>query len=104
MHYVPILDDYGDTVDMVPYCSDECAQTNPHYAGWYGASETEYTTYCQSCGVILGGVGDGPHCDPDHVWPVVVNLSGIPEDEYCEHGTLIRAGVDRLEHYREEEE
>lgn len=94
MHYLPIEDDDGQLVDMLPTCSDACSRDlatreNLPYGEWYGAQETEFTTYCENCGVVLGGFD--PECE--HVYPVVVNLIGEPEDEHCEHGTLIRAAV-----------
>jgi hypothetical protein len=88
MHEVYVEDENGELIDVLPYCSDACARTDENYAGWAGAHETEFTTWCMNCGVVIGGFE--PECE--HVYPVVVNLIGTPEDEYCEHGTLVRSG------------
>ena len=88
-HIVHHDDENGEMVDISDYCSDACARTDEDYDGWAGCHEVEFTTYCENCGVVIGGLD--PECE--HVYPVVVNLIGVPENEYCEHGTLIRAAV-----------
>jgi hypothetical protein len=102
MHEHYLEDDFGDLVDIVPFCSDSChrdwcATNDETYGGWNGCHETEFDQWCASCGVIIGGFQSAEDDDPDgecdHRYPVIVNLIGEPEAEYCEHGTLIRAAV-----------
>ena len=93
-HFLYVEDNNGELVDVLNVCSDSCARQlakreNIPYDGWNGAHEVEFTTWCLNCGVVIGGID--PECD--HVYPVVVNLIGEPEREYCEHGTLIRCDV-----------
>jgi hypothetical protein len=40
-HFVLIEDAKGELNDIEVYCSDNCAQTSPSYAGWYGCMEVE---------------------------------------------------------------
>ena len=89
MHEHYIEDDDGELVDIRVYCSDSCNRDDngEHYQGWSGCHEAEFTTWCQNCGVVIGGLD--PECE--HVYPVVVNLIGEPEDEHCGHGTLVRS-------------
>lgn len=89
MHIVFHTDDQGDTIDASYYCCDPCARTDNDYAGWNGCHETEHRTYCENCGVVIGGFNEP--CD--HLYPTTVNLIGIPEDDYCEHGELVRTRV-----------
>lgn len=90
-HFVYIEDDDGELFGVHVYCSDACARGDEDYAGWSGCHEVEFTTWCMGCGVVIGGLE--PECE--HVYPTVVNLIGMPEDEYCEHGTLVRRRVER---------
>lgn len=46
---VPIEDKDGQLVDLLYYCSDFCAKTNPAYAGWYGCVDNYSTPFCQNC-------------------------------------------------------
>lgn len=95
MHSHYIEDARGDLVDIIPFCSDSCHRqwhqdASEPYEGWNGAGESEFNEWCQQCGVIIGGSAED---DCGHLYPVVVNLIGIPEDVYCEHGTLIRSAL-----------
>lgn len=54
-HFVTIEDSRGDLIDLEVYCSDFCAKTSPHYAGWYGAMEVEFDTTCARCEANIKG-------------------------------------------------
>lgn len=93
-HELWIEDNNGELIDVAVLCSDSCARQfasvqDLPYDGWNGAHEVETTTWCENCGVVIGGLD--PECD--HVYPVVVNLIGEPVNEYCKHGTLIRSSL-----------
>ena len=38
-HIVLKSDSEGQTIDLIYYCSDICAQKDKDYAGWYGCVE-----------------------------------------------------------------
>ena len=52
-HVTMIEDSAGDLIDLEYYCSDNCAKTSEHYAGWYGAVEIYTPETCNSCGTKL---------------------------------------------------
>jgi hypothetical protein len=53
-----IEDAKGDLVEIEYYCSDYCAKSSEHYAGWYGCVELYTQQYCQNCGKTLNFVED----------------------------------------------
>lgn len=53
MHIVWMEDEDGDATDARYYCSDYCARTDDHYAGWDGCHELDYCTPCESCGAWI---------------------------------------------------
>ena len=55
---VPIEDEGGDVVDTEVYCSDFCAQSSDHYAGWYGCAEISVSQPCESCGTHVQGLDE----------------------------------------------
>lgn len=55
-HFVVIEDTQGELVDLEVYCSDNCAQTSPAYAGWHGCMEVEFNTQCVGCKNTVKGV------------------------------------------------
>ena len=94
MHEHIIIDETGDTVDAVPLCSDACHReyAGDEYAGWSGAHETEFTTWCASCGVVIPGVNeddDGQPCECQ-TRNVVVNRFISDDGERCEHGHWVQ--------------
>lgn len=88
MHEHLIIDDSGDTVDAVPLCSDACHRdwAGDDYQGWNGAHETEFTTFCAQCSVVIPGE-DACACQRDNV---VVNRIPREDGEKCEHGNWIQ--------------
>lgn len=54
-HLVIIEDEHGELLDVEHYCSDYCARTSEHYAGWYGAQEIDYCRGCAHCGEHISG-------------------------------------------------
>ena len=54
MAHLVIVEQHGETVDAEYYCSDACAQTSRHYAGWNGCVEVEGGA-CHACGEALEG-------------------------------------------------
>lgn len=77
MHYHYLTDETGDTVDLVPFCSDGCHRTwcathDETYGGWNGASEGgDSSEWCAACGV-LSWVGLSDDSIPADALPVVV--------------------------------
>ena len=60
-HFVFIDDAYGDLIDLHTYCSDTCAWTDDAYAGWNGAHELEFDSYCDNCNKTIPGTeGEAP--------------------------------------------
>lgn len=57
-HFVLLEDAKGELEDVEVYCSDNCAQTSPKYAGWYGCMEVEFDTQCsrEGCETLVHGV------------------------------------------------
>ncbi len=91
-HLQYIEDADGDLIDLEYFCSDSCARNGAtNYQGWSGIHELEFTEWCKSCGVVIGGTDSDPQCD--HLYPIVVNLIGVPVDEHCEHGNLVRSSL-----------
>ena len=45
-------------VDIEVYCSDFCAQSSDHYAGWYGCAEISVSQPCESCGTHVQGLDE----------------------------------------------
>lgn len=92
MHQV-IIEEDGETVDVIELCSDSCAQDycereGIEYDGWSGCHETEFTQWCQNCGVVLIGT-DGSECEHQRM-NVVVNRFLSIEGEKCECGNWIQ--------------
>ena len=54
-HAIIIEDSQGELVDVVAYCSDSCAKTSEHYAGWYGCYEPSFSTECPNCNQFIRG-------------------------------------------------
>lgn len=52
-HIVIEEDAEGDTIDVREYCSDSCARTDAHYAGWHGAQNAPSGSVCARCGTGL---------------------------------------------------
>lgn len=85
---VIIEDAQGDALDQHVYCSDDCAGTDPAYAGWYGCVELERDEWCAACGARVS-VDPGGECDwrcaPSATgsyaasWPVLSCAHGVPE-------------------------
>lgn len=94
MHEHAITDETGDTVDIIALCSDSChrAYAGDAYEGWSGAHESEFTTYCAQCGVVIAGVTEDENGSPcEHQRDnVVVNRFLSEEGEKCEHGLWIQ--------------
>jgi hypothetical protein len=53
-----IEDSLGELVDYEYFCSDFCAKSSEHYAGWYGCVELYTQESCQNCGKTLNFVED----------------------------------------------
>ena len=87
MHIHSIQED-GQTVEQFDLCSDACNRqfAGEGYAGWNGAHEAEFTTYCASCGVAIPGEDACEH----QLTNVVVNRFLSDEGEKCEHGNWIQ--------------
>ena len=59
MSNINIIEDAkGDLEDLEYFCSDYCAQSSEHYAGWHGCVELYYQEFCQNCGKTLNFVED----------------------------------------------
>ena len=100
MHYHTVEDESGDTIDLIPFCSDACnraycKQHGLQYQGWYGCHEgSDYPEFCANCGVYAGGLA--PQCDC-HAHNVIVNRFPSDTGERCEHGNWIQLPASRLE-------
>lgn len=107
MHHHQIEDKQGYLVELVSLCSDNChvlwcQDNDTTYDGWDGCHETEFTDYCQSCGVVLPGSteevidtqstvpGSGVLPCSCQLRNVIVNRFLSPEGEKCEHGNWIQ--------------
>ena len=103
MHHHSIEDSNNQLVDIVELCSDSCnrqwcVDNDAEYQGWSGCHETEFTTHCQSCGVVIVGTctigGSEPcECQTDNV---VVNRILSKDGELCEHGNWIQVPASYL--------
>lgn len=95
MHLQFITDETGDTVDVVEYCSDSCHRdgAGADYAGWSGCHETETTTYCAACGVVIPGLDDACDCQTSNV---VVNRFTTDDGVRCAHGRWIQLPASML--------
>jgi len=95
MHTHAIENERGDLVDLLTFCSDSChrAMTGAAYSGWDGCHETEHTTYCAACGVVIPGE-DACACQRSNV---VVNRFVSADGEKCEHGSWIQVPVSMLD-------
>lgn len=90
-HY---LEHHGETLDVVPFCSDACHRAwclrhGEPYGGWNGCHEAENPEYCANCGVLCGaplpcGCNAG----------VVVNRFLSEDGERCEHGGWLQIPAD----------
>lgn len=107
MHMHMIEDENGDTVDALYFCSDSChrAHVGDDYAGWAGCHESEYTTWCDHCGVVIPGrlfmdhKGQPCECQSANV---VVNRFRSEHGEKCHHGNWIQLPMSYLNAYAEE--
>ena len=55
-HITLIEDERGELVDINYFCSDWCAQSDPHYAGWYGCVEVgdvDNDVWCVTCDTYI---------------------------------------------------
>jgi hypothetical protein len=95
MHVFDIEDATGDLIDVIPLCSDSCHRdyAGNEYAGWNGAYESEFTTYCAQCGVVIPGEDACEHQFAN----IVVNRFLSDEGEKCEHGNWIQVPAANLE-------
>lgn len=99
MHVEPVLDEQGDVVDHHTFCSASCHRLwcyklDKPYDGWAGTScETDSRTYCEQCGIYVGGgTGEEEPCSCLSQ-NVVVNRIPEPYNIYCEHGNVLQAGL-----------
>jgi hypothetical protein len=88
MHLHYIEDESGDLVELVEFCSDACNRdhSGSAYQGWSGCHESEVTTYCANCGVVIAGQDACEH----QASIVVVNRFTSETGERCEHGNWIQ--------------
>ena len=95
MHEHYIEDERGDLIDAIPLCSDACNRdyAGSAYAGWSGCHETEFTTYCANCGVVIPGE-DACECQSRNV---VVNRFLSEAGEKCSHGNWIQVPYSMLD-------
>lgn len=94
MHEHNLTDETGDTVDVVPFCCDNCHRewcesNDVAYDGWSGAHEAESTEWCAWCGVVIPGYDDSELCDCQRT-NVVVNMFRTADGRKCEHGNYIQ--------------
>ncbi len=77
-------------------CSDACNRdlSGDNYAGWDGCHETEFTRFCDNCGVVIPGIettyayAEQPcECQRNNM---VVNRFLTADGEKCEHGNWIQ--------------
>ena len=57
-HLTLIEDKDGQLGDAEVYCSDYCAKSSEHYAGWYGCAEISFAEPCKSCGENVPGLDE----------------------------------------------
>jgi hypothetical protein len=95
MHEYYIDDAAGDLVDVIPLCSDSClrAYSLENYAGWNGAHESEFTTHCAQCGVVIPGDDACEH----QTHNIIVNRFPSDTGERCPHGNWIQVPATYLE-------
>lgn len=95
MHQYTTEDTNGDLIDAVALCSDACNRqyAGENYRGWNGCIETEFTTYCANCGVVIPGQ-DACGCQ---IGNVVVNRFLSETGERCGHGCWIQLPHSMLE-------
>jgi hypothetical protein len=88
MHEHYTYADNGDTVDAFSLCSDSCNQeyAGDDYEGWNGCHESEFTTWCVNCGVVIPGESA---CECQ-IRNVVVNRFLSKDGEQCQHGNWIQ--------------
>ena len=90
VHYV---EEDGELVDIVPFCSDSCHRTwcrenNERYGGWNGVQPGGYSSeWCASCGVITWAGDEACDCLKNNV---VVGRFPRESGEKCEHGNWIQ--------------
>lgn len=94
MHLHSIEDENGELIDAVTLCSDACNRdyAGGEYAGWSGAHESEFTTYCAACGVVIPGE-DACTCQRSNV---LVNRFRSDDGETCKHGNWIQVPASYL--------
>lgn len=63
-HAVSIDDEYGDLIELRPYCSDECARTDDEYAGWNGCIDFDFDEWCNRCGDLIAGTYESAYPPP----------------------------------------
>jgi hypothetical protein len=94
MHEYLITDETGETVDAVPLCSDWCHREHAgdEYAGWDGAHESEFTTWCAQCGVVIPGASEDDAMQPCECQTRNVVVARFLSDagERCEHGNWVQ--------------
>lgn len=85
-HYIE--DKSGDLIEVVALCSDACHRlfAPDDYQGWNGCHETEFTTFCEVCKVVIPGE-DSCSCQGENV---VVNRFTSSTGEKCKHGNWIQ--------------
>ena len=49
-HLNYIEDEDGNVEDDERFCSDSCARSSEHYAGWNGCNEVNGPEWCEYCG------------------------------------------------------
>lgn len=95
MHLHYIEDENGELIDAIELCSDACHRdyAGREYAGWSGCHESEHTTYCAKCGVVIPGEDACEHQSSN----VIVNRFLSDDGEKCEHGRWIQVPHTLLE-------
>ena len=97
MHEHMIIEHGGGVIDAVSLCSDPChrdwcQKNNEDYDGWSRCQESEFTIWCEACGVVIPGAvedekGQPCECQMDNV---VVNRFLSIEGEKCEHDNWVQ--------------
>jgi hypothetical protein len=84
-HYI---EENGELIDAIPLCSDACNRdyAGEAYAGWNGCHESEFTTYCANCGVVIPGEDACEHQLDNVLVNRVLSLGGVE----CPHGNWIQ--------------
>lgn len=94
-HYHYIEDD-GELVDLIPFCSDSCHREHMSlaYDGWNGCHEGgDSAEFCAHCGAFAGGSAE---CDCQ-LQNVVIHRLPSEEGERCEHGNWLQLPARMLE-------